>query len=121
MKKFLKNKVVFGIVISLAAMAVFSGIVYAATSIDVPGNVNVVQATNDIELYSDPACKYPLTSLTWPDLPNGGERTKNVYVKNVGNTDAEVTATLVGAPTGVFLNPDTSTIEIGYGKSMLFI
>jgi len=121
MKKFLRNKLLFGVVISVLAMAAFSGIVYAATmSVSVPGSVNVVAASNDIKLFSDPDCKYALKSLAWDDLPVGGERTKHVYILNVGNTDAEVTATLSGAPAGISLNAGSSTITVTAGQSSQF-
>ena len=120
MKKLMKNRLIFGIVVSVMAMAVLAGIVYAATIVQLSSQVNIVAATNDIKVFSDPACKYEITSLTWADLPQGGESTKRIYILNTGNTDAEVTATLVGAPTGLFLKEGSDVITVTAGKSAGF-
>ena len=120
MKKLLKKKYFLVPLITIAALGVCAGAVYAATALTFPGQVNVVAATNDIKVYSDPDCKFELTALQWTDLPVGGESIKTVYVKDIGNTDASVTATLQGAPDGVALKSGTNTVQIKAGTSDQF-
>ena len=101
------------LVVIILALAI-AGSVLAANLINIPGKINVVAATYDIEVYSDPACTVPLTSLVWAsDLPQGGERVRTVYIKNVGNMDALVTATLGSAPAGVTIQNNTVTVTRG--------
>jgi len=120
MKKLLKRKIFFVPLIAVIASAVFSGAVYAATAIIEPGQVNVVAATNDIIIYSDSACNFEITKIIWTDLPVGGERTRIVYVKNIGNTDALVVATLQGAPAGVALKVGTDSVTVTAGSQASF-
>jgi len=120
MKKVLKRKSFVIPLIVVTAIVVFGVAVYAATAIIVPGQVNIVAATNDIKIYSDSAYTFELTKIIWGDLPIGGERGRNVYIRNIGNTDAKVVATLQGAPAGVALKVNTDSINITAGSQSAF-
>ena len=101
------------LIVTILALMI-AGTVLATTVFNIPAQVNVVAPTYDIEVYSDSACTIPLTSVIWAsDLPQGGERDMTVYVKNVGNMDASVLATLENAPSGVSLINDTITVARG--------
>jgi hypothetical protein len=120
MKKLLKRKIFFVPLIIVIALVVFAGGVYAATVVTEPGQVNVVAATNDIKVYLDSGCNFEITKIIWADLPVGGETTKTVYIKNIGNTDATVTAVLQDAPAGVNLKSDTNSIIVPAGQPATF-
>ena len=95
------------------------GIVLAANQVIILGQVNVVSATYDIEVYADPGCTIQLTPpLTWSVLPTGEKRSKTVYVKNIGNSDALVTPTLQSSVTGVTLTPISVTVPRGGSASL---
>ena len=114
MKISLKRKlVVIPLVVTIMALAIV-GIVLAANQVIIPGQANVVSATYDIEVYADPACTIQLTPpLTWSILPTGEKRSKTVYVKNIGNSDALVTPTLQSSVSGVTLTPAQVTVPRG--------
>jgi len=120
MKKLLKKKIFFIPLIVVIALVVFAAGVYAATAIMLPGQVNIVAATNDIKVYLDSGCNFEITKIVWADLPVGGERTKTVYIKNFGNTEATVTAALQGAPAGVNLKVDSNTLQVPAGEQGSF-
>ena len=92
MKFLLKRKfVVIPLIVTIVALAI-AGVVLATNQIIISGQANVVSATYDIEVYSDPACTVQLPQpLTWSVLPTGEKRSKTVYLKNTGNSDASVT------------------------------
>ena len=118
LKTLLKKRVLLISVIAAILALVIGGIVLADTVITVPGQINVVAPTYDIEVFSDAACTIPLTSVIWAsDIPQGGERTETVYVKNVGNMDDSVLATLVNAPSGVSLVNDTILVPRGESEA----
>ena len=52
----------------------------------------IYSSNPNLELYADGACKQVLTSLDWGTIYAGGSVTRNVYVKNTG--DSAVTLTL---------------------------
>lgn len=120
MKKLLKIKIFSVPLVLVVAVAVFGGAVYAATTLTLPGQVNIVAATCDIKIYSDPECNFEITKIIWDDLPVGGERTKTVYVKNTGNTDAKVTAVLQSPPAGVAFKLGTNSILVNSGAQVGF-
>jgi hypothetical protein len=120
MKKLLKKKIFFVPLIVVIALVVFAGGVYAATAIMLPGQVNIVAATNDIKVYLDSGCNFEITKIIWNDLPVGGERTKTVYIKNIGNTDADVVATLQGAPAGMAFKVGTDSMLVPAGSQTSF-
>ena len=120
MKKLMKRKIFFIPLIVVIALVVFAGGVYAATAIMLPGQVNIVAATNDIKVYLDSGCNFEITKIIWNDLPVGGERTKTVYIKNIGNTDANVVASLQGAPAGVNLKVNTDSMTVLAGQPATF-
>jgi len=108
-----KRFFLISLVITILALAI-AGTVLAANVIVVPGKVNVVAATYDIQVYSDSACTIPLTNLVWAaDLPEGGQRERTVYIKNIGNMDALVTVTLQSPPNGVTIVNNTLPISSG--------
>ena len=112
MKFLLKRKfVVIPLIVTIVALAI-AGVVLATNQIIISGQANVVSATYDIEVYSDPACNVQLPQpLTWSVLPTGEKRSKTVYLKNTGNSDASVTPTLSSAA-GV-----TFSTRNGYGTA----
>lgn len=116
----LKRKIFVIPLIVVMAVAVFGGVIYAATAITVPGQVNIVVATNDIEVYSNSRYTVELTEIIWNDLPVGGEKYRIVYIRNIGNTDAQVVATLQGAPAGVTLREGADTIVISRRSQAAF-
>ena len=118
MKILLKRKLLLMSLIVAILILVFAGTVLAATAIMVPAQVNVVAATYDVQVYSDIACTIPLKNLVWAsDLPQGGERDRTVYIKNMGNMDALVIATLQSAPDGVTLPNNTIIVQRGASVS----
>ena len=120
MKKRLKKKIFIMPLIIVIAVLSLGGAVYAAYAITVPGQVNIVAATNDIKVYSTPNYTFELAKIIWDDLPIGGERCRDVYIKNLGNTDAKVVVTLQGAPAGVGLKAGTSALYIEAGSQSAF-
>lgn len=114
MKILLKRRLLLiSLIVTILVLAI-TGTVLAATLIVIPAKVSVVAATYDIQVYSDPACTMPLTSLVWAsDLPQGGERVRTIYLKNVGNMDAFITASLQSPPAGVTIVNNTTTISRG--------
>ena len=120
MKKLLKKKIFFVPLMVVIIVAVFGGAVYAATTLALPAQANIVAATNDIKIFSDSGYYFEITKKTWNDLPVGGERTKTVYVKNTGNTDANVIAVLQDAPAGVSLKAGTDSIKLTSGAQSGF-
>lgn len=118
MKFLLKRKfVVIPLIVTIVALAI-AGVVLATNQIIISGQANVVSATYDIEVYSDPACTVQLPQpLTWSVLPTGEKRSKTVYLKNTGNSDASVTPTLSSAA-GVTLAPVTVTVPRGGSSSL---
>ncbi|MDD5190368.1 MAG: hypothetical protein PHE50_04930 [Dehalococcoidales bacterium] len=116
MKMLLKKKTLGISLAVVMTVAVFGGAVYAVTSTTFPGQVNIVAATNDIKIFSDSSYMFELTKITWNDLPVGGERTRTVYIRNIGNTNAVVTASLVNAPAGVALAEGTTSMIINAGS-----
>ena len=114
MKFLLKKRLVFIPLIIIIAVLAIGGIVLAANQVIIQGQANIVSATYDIEVYADPACTIPLTPpLTWSILPTGEKRSKTVYVKNIGNSDALVTAALQTSVSGVTLAPVQVTVPRG--------
>jgi hypothetical protein len=118
LKILLKRRfLLISLIVTILALVIASA-VWAATVFTIPAQVNVVAPTYDIAVFSDPACTIPLTNLVWAaDLPQGGERDRTVYIKNVGNMDALVTATLQSPPSGVTLENDTITVSMGTSSS----
>jgi hypothetical protein len=114
LKFLLKKRLIFIPLIIIIAVLAIGGIVLAANQLIIPGQANIVSATYDIEVYADPACTIPLTPpLTWSILPTGEKRSKTVYVKNVGNSDALITPTLQTSVSGVTLAPVSVTVPRG--------
>ena len=114
MKILLKRKLLLIPLIVIILAAVIAGTVLAATTIIIPGKVNVVAATYDIQVYLDAGCTIPLTSVVWAaDLPQGGQQTRTVYIKNIGNMDASVVGTLQSPPDGVTLVNDPIIVSAG--------
>ena len=114
MKFLLKKRLVFIPLIIIIAVLAIGGIVLAANQVIISGQANIVSATYDIEVYADPACTIQLTPpLTWSILPTGEKRSKTVYVKNIGNSDALVTPTLQSSVSGVTLTPVQVTVPRG--------
>jgi hypothetical protein len=104
----------------VVAVALFAGVVYALTELIVPGQVNIVAATNDIKICSDNTYSFELQKIIWSDLPVGGERCKTVFIKNLGNTDAHVVAILQGAPSQISLKVGADSIDIERGDKAPF-
>ena len=114
MKFLLKRKFFFIPLIIIIVVLVIGGVVFAANQIIISGQANVVSATYDIEVYSDPDCTIKITPpLTWNILPAGEKRSKTVYIKNIGNSDAQVTPTLQSSVSGLTLTPVSVTVPRG--------
>jgi len=118
----LKRKIVVVPLVVAAVALLITGVVYAVSSIVIPGKVNVVTATSDIKLYSDPNLTDELTTLVWGDLPAGsGTRFRTIYIKNLGNSDVNVVATAQNLPTGVTLADEANTVVPRGGSGSLTI
>ena len=107
-------------VIIIALVLATAGVVLAVNSITIPAKANVVKATFDIEAYADPGCTIALPNpLVWSSLPTGESRSKTIYLKNTGNSDSKVVATM--SPTsGVTIADDTSvTVPRGGTASLV--
>ena len=119
MKILLKKRFIVVPLTVIIMVLTIGGIVLAANQVIILGQVNVVSATYDIEVYADPGCTIQLTPpLTWSVLPTGEKRSKTVYVKNIGNSDALVTPTLQSSVTGVTLTPISVTVPRGGSASL---
>lgn len=117
LKKLLKRRFIAVPLVIIMTLAVCSGIVYAATTLSYPSSVRVVSSSSSIIIYSDSTYIRQLQNIEWNDLPVGGETVTTVYIKNVGNTDAIVTASISNAPAGIWLDPGSSSIEITAGET----
>ena len=122
MKTLLKRKFV-AITIAIAVLSlVITGTVWAISSFAIPSQVKVVAATSDIKLYTDPALTDEVKSLVWADLPAGsGTRFRTIYIKNFGNSDVNVVATVQGLPSGVTLVGEAKTVVQRGGSGSLTI
>ena len=119
MKILLKKRFIVVPLTVIIMVLTIGGIVLAANQVIILGQVNLVSATYDIEVYADPGCTIQLTPpLTWSVLPTGEKRSKTVYVKNIGNSDALVTPTLQSSVTGVTLTPISVTVPRGGSASL---
>ena len=118
MKILLKRKfLLISLIVAVLAL-IITGSVLADTVFNVPAQVNVVAPTYDIGVYSDSACTIPLKNLIWAsDLPQGGQRDMILYVKNEGNMDASILATLQNPPSGVTLENNRILVSRGSNQS----
>src|SRR3990170_7968755 len=117
------QKISTGVIIALAATAIFLSLVTAGliATQTVPSN-GTVSAVN-IGVYSDSACTQNLTSINWGTLYPDNTTTKTIYVKNTGTlpvtltmttgswvpTTASSVLTLTWNPQSTVLNVDQST------------
>jgi hypothetical protein len=122
LKTLLKRKLV-AIPLAIAVLSlIITGTVFAVTSFIIPGQVNVVPATSDIKLYSDPSFTNELKSLAWGDLPAGsGTRFRTIYIQNLANCDVDVVATAQNLPSGVTLAEEPKTMLTRGGNGSLTI
>lgn len=119
MQKLFKRKMVFIPLIAAALGLIIASTVFATTMIIVPGKVNVIVASYDIQLYSNASYTQELTSVTWTDLVQGADRSsKTIYIKNTGNTDITVTANLISPPEGLLLKNNTIDVPKNGGGQM---
>jgi hypothetical protein len=83
------------LLVVVAALALFAGILYAASLVNVPSDITIVAPpqTSGIEVYVDAACTQPLTALHWGTEIRAGSTSQFVaYVKNVGTNLSMVSA-----------------------------
>lgn len=122
MKTISKRKLIFIPLVVGAIALIITGTVFAVTSFVIPGQVKVVPATCDIKLYSDSGLTTELTSLAWGDLPAGsGTRLRTIYIKNLGNSDADVVAKVQNLPAGVTQTEEAETVVPRGGSGSLTI
>jgi hypothetical protein len=87
------------------------------------GNVGRMVSIN-VEVYSDPACTEPVTSLDWGTLTPGENTSKIVYLKNSGNTPIALSMTVGGwdpleAGSHLSLSWDMEGVSLGEGEPVM--
>jgi hypothetical protein len=118
MKILFKKRILLIPIVSIAAALIVTGVVIGATAFSIPGKVDVTQATFDIEIYSDPAYSEPIKEINWNTVTQGRDLFKTVYVKNVSNSDVEVTATIQPPIDGITFATGSDKISVPIGKSV---
>jgi len=85
------QKISIGVIIALAATAIFLSLVTAGliATQTVPSN-GTVTAVN-VGVYSDSQCTQNLTSISWGSIYPGNSTTKTIYVKNTGTLPVTLT------------------------------
>ena len=85
------QKISTGVIIALAATAIFLSLVTAGliATQTVPSN-GTVTAVN-VGVYSDSQCTQNLTSISWGSIYPGNSTTKTIYVKNTGTVPVTLT------------------------------
>jgi archaellum component FlaF (FlaF/FlaG flagellin family) len=82
-----------GLIIALAASAVFLTLVTAGIIATQTVASNGVVSTVNVGVYSNSQCNQNCTSLAWGTLSPGDSTTKTVYVKNTGTTPITLSMT----------------------------
>jgi hypothetical protein len=122
LKALLKRKYIIIPLIAVVLALTISGIALAVNSLIIAGQANVAKASYDIEVYADAACTIPITPpLTWSTLPTGESRSRTVYVKNTGNSDALVTPSLNATNYGITLEKTSVTVARGGSASLTLV
>lgn len=75
--------------ISTSTSVNLSGSIVSASGI----TVTSYGASSSLGVYSDSACRVPMTTINWGSVSPGGTVTKTVYVKNTGGTSLTLSMT----------------------------
>jgi len=107
------QKLTIGSIVTIAVIGLFVSALGAMTATLTLPNTATISASTGINIYSDPSCTTPVTSINWGTLTPGQQATQTFFVKNTGS----VRVTLSMA-TGNW-NPSTAQqyITVGWNYS----